>query len=80
VELIPPGHLGVGQLGVELCTADPAAVSAFYQDCLGFQRGKDDGLICGRSALLIRKDAVQPAMESLRARGFRYLTVQILQK
>lgn len=76
VEVVPPGHGGVGQLGVRLAVPDVGAAQRYFADALEWDV---DGTTVrlGASTILLAEDSAAPSVFAARVRGWRYLTVQI---
>lgn len=77
ITLAPPGHDGVSGIAVSLAVRDGAAHRAFYGDSMQFEQIGTDTFRAGDTLLIINENPSAPRVEPLRARGFRYLTVQV---
>ena len=77
VTLVPPGTAGVVGIGVELRVSDPAAFHRFYRDGLGLDADGPNAYRCGDSLLRFEAGTDVAVDAPPRARGFRYLTIQV---
>ena len=79
ISRVPPGYRGIQGLAVELQVADPAAITAFYQQVLGLQLESPGVLTCGQGLIFRpqRETVSPPASPALAAVGLRYLTLQV---
>jgi predicted enzyme related to lactoylglutathione lyase len=77
VTLIPPGHDGIEQIEVRLAVRDPAAHMRFYELALGLPRVSSGCVSCGTSRIAFHLGTDVVADPEMRARGFRYTTVQV---
>ncbi len=71
VRLVPPGHDGITDIAIELAVNDIDASRRFYVEAMGFA-----DLRCGTTRLILTPGRVDPSPD-WRARGFRYITVQV---
>jgi lactoylglutathione lyase len=76
VTLVPPGHDGISGIAVHVTARDPAAFARFYGEALGLVPD-DGGYRCGDSLISVNADSTAPRTEALRARGYRYVTIQV---
>lgn len=77
VTLVPPGTDGVVGIGVTLHVREARAFHRFYRDGLGLDAEGSDAYRCGDSLLRFEESTDVSVDPPLRARGFRYLTVQV---
>ncbi|MFN3521718.1 MAG: VOC family protein [Phenylobacterium sp.] len=80
VSLVPPGHGGVGQIGVRLAVRDLDAHRAFYRDALGLAEEPHDGgaaFRAGESLLILEPSSDAVAEAGFRGTGWRYITFQV---
>ena len=83
VEVVPPGHEGVDDLGVEWATRDVEGLARLLTDGFGATvvggGGGGGGAWCriGTSLLRLVGDREAPEVGGMFGRGFRYLTVQV---
>jgi catechol 2,3-dioxygenase-like lactoylglutathione lyase family enzyme len=81
VTLVPPGHAGVGQIGVRLEVGNLERHCAFYSRALGLQRfaapGHGAGFHAGKSVLLLDQVEGAPTDVSIEGHGWRYITLQV---
>jgi lactoylglutathione lyase len=77
VTLVPPGHDGVVGIGVTLAVRNGAAFHRFFSDGLGLEAEGDAAYRCGDSLLRFAEAGDVCVDPPLRARGFRYLTIQV---
>lgn len=77
VRLAPPGHDGVFGIEIVLGVRDPAAFELFYGEALSFERVEAGRYRLGDSLLSFAYDSAAARSGSMRAPGFRYLTLQV---
>jgi catechol 2,3-dioxygenase-like lactoylglutathione lyase family enzyme len=89
VELTPTGRGGVNQIEIHLGVSDEAAFERFYGEALGCERIAACRFRLGETIISFERDpAAHPAeksgaasaaeaMASMRAIGFRYITIQV---
>jgi lactoylglutathione lyase len=77
VRLVPAGTDGVVGIEVELAVRSAEAFHDFYGRTLGLAAAGPDRYLCGDSLLSFREDATAVRTDEMRARGYRYLTVQV---
>jgi lactoylglutathione lyase len=78
VTLVAPGTDGVTGIAVDLAVRDGAAFDDFYARALGLERAGERAWRAGDTLLRWRAEPGIPlAGDSMRARGYRYLTVQV---
>lgn len=77
VTLVPPGFDGVIGIGVRLGVRDVAAFRDFYGRTLELEAVTEQVFRWGDSLLFIEHDATAERAGEMRAKGFRYLTVQV---
>ena len=80
VSLVPPGALGVGQIGVRIVVRDLAAQRRFYAEALGLEEAPcADGAAfrAGESLLLVEQAEDAPVEAPFDGPGWRYLTFQV---
>ena len=80
VSLVPPGALGVSQIGVRLAVRDLQAQRRFYAEALGLEEvGCSEGAAfrAGESLLLVEQADDAPLEAPFDGPGWRYLTFQV---
>jgi lactoylglutathione lyase len=77
VTLVPPGTDGVAGIAMCMAVRDAPAFDAYFGDALQFERPRDGVYRCGDSLVIVEQDASAGRSEPIRARGYRYLTVQV---
>lgn len=77
VTLVPPGFEGVEGIGVRLGVRDEAAFHDFYSRILGLAPAGRNRYRWGDSVVAFEHDAAAARTGEVRARGFRYVTVQV---
>lgn len=77
VTLVPPGLEGVVGIGVRLGVQDVAAVCDFYGRTLKLEEVSERTFQWGDSLVFIEHDLSAVGTGEMRAKGFRYLTVQV---
>lgn len=80
VTLLPPGTLGIRQIGIRLKVRDVAKHRKFYSDALGldetsFENGA--AFRAGETLLLLEQAADAPADATIQGKGWRYITFQV---
>jgi lactoylglutathione lyase len=79
VQLVPPGHDGITGLAVKLTVRDLAAARRFWVDAMQFEAIDDHTVRLGDSLLFLHEDPTAEPVGDWHARGYRYITVQVLQ-
>jgi lactoylglutathione lyase len=77
VTLIPPGYADIETLGIRIATSDMAWANSYYGGSLGWEPAGDGRFRCGTTRLLLEHDESAQRVGEMRARGYRYLTVQV---
>jgi lactoylglutathione lyase len=77
VSLAPPGHDGVGQIGVRLAVRDLEAHRRFYGEALGLTEEGPGAFRAGESLILLERSANAPADAQMQGLGWRYITFQV---
>lgn len=77
VTLVPPGHLGVTGIGLRLAVRSLPSSMDFYARAMGMADLGSGVLRCGESLLLLHEDPDIAGPSPMRARGYRYFTVQV---
>jgi catechol 2,3-dioxygenase-like lactoylglutathione lyase family enzyme len=80
VQLVPPGHDGVTQVGVVIAVRSLSEHRKFYRDILGFAEqpwSRGTAFRLGDSLLLLEEDAAATLDPARQAAGWRYITLQI---
>jgi lactoylglutathione lyase len=77
VMLVPPRHHGVVGVRVEMAVRDEDGFHRFFGESMQFEGAGDNAYRCGDSMVSFAADASAARTEPLRARGYRYLTVQV---
>jgi lactoylglutathione lyase len=78
MKLVPPGFEGVTSTGVVVAVSSLANARAYYGRALGWEQRSEATFACGETVLFLRHDAtITTQADSMRAPGYRYLTVQV---
>jgi lactoylglutathione lyase len=80
LRLVPPGALGMTTTGVRVSVRDVASSSDFYGRVLQLPRIIEAGpnaYRCGETVLILEADPDADPNATKKAKGFRYITVQI---
>ncbi len=77
VTLVPPGFEGIEGIAVRVAVRDEAAFHDFYGRILALDAAGPDRFRCGDSIIVIEHDPAAVRAGEMRAKGFRYLTVQV---
>jgi catechol 2,3-dioxygenase-like lactoylglutathione lyase family enzyme len=77
VSLVPPGHEGVGQIGVRIGVRDLGAHRRFYSEALGLPEERPGVFRAGESLVLLEADPSAPADAQMQGPGWRYITFQV---
>jgi lactoylglutathione lyase len=77
VTLVPTGHNGIAGVAMRMAVRDARAFDTYFGDALQFERAGDGCYRCGDSLVIVAHDAGAGRSEPIRARGYRYLTVQV---
>ncbi len=77
VTLVKPGARDISGIAVRLGVRDVAQASRFYGDVLGFEALAGGVFRCGESLILLEADDAAVLTGDWRARGYRYITVQV---
>jgi catechol 2,3-dioxygenase-like lactoylglutathione lyase family enzyme len=77
--LVPPGFQQIEQLQLSIRVRDLAASRHFYGDIMGLRAldSDPDRFRCGVSLIALVEDPTIPGEPVMRARGYRYMTVQV---
>ena len=80
VGLVPPGTLGIDQIGIKLKVRDLEAHRTFYRDALGLAESLHaHGLAfrAGETTILLEEADDAPSDAAFQGAGFRYITFQV---
>ena len=89
IQLVPRGHLGINQIGIHLGVTNEADFDHFYGEVLGGEKLAPKRYRIGKTVLSFEHDAnakranrdaprkAAEVMTSMRAIGFRYMTIQV---
>lgn len=77
VTLVAPGQDGVVGIAMRMTARDAGAFDAYYANAMQFGRVGDGRYRCGDSVLIVERAEDAGRSEPIRARGYRYLTVQV---
>jgi lactoylglutathione lyase len=77
VLLVPPGHDGIGSVGIELAVTSLAAARQYYLEALEWDDAGPNAVHCGQTTILLREDPDAAPVGPMRSPGYRYLTVQV---
>jgi len=78
--LVPPGTLGIAQVGIRLKVRDVEAHRGFYGDALGLTEvphAHGAAYQAGETLILLEQDDDAAADAAFRGPGFRYITFQV---
>jgi lactoylglutathione lyase len=75
--LVPPGHLGIDQIGIRIGVRDLAAHRTFYGEALGLEEIRPGVFQAGESLILLEADPKAPSDAEMRGHGWRYITFQV---
>jgi len=76
VQLVPPGHRGVTNVGVVCAVRDAEAQQRFLVDGFGAKE-TDDGFVVGSTKLFVVEDRAQEYATPSMRRGFTYITLVV---
>lgn len=77
LELVPPGHDGVTQLGVRLAVRDLDIHRRFYAEALGLPEDQPGRFRAGESLILLSQSNDAQDDGQMYGAGFRYITFQV---
>ncbi|WP_304177712.1 VOC family protein [Phenylobacterium aquaticum] len=80
LSLVPPGHDGVGQIGIRLGVRDLSAHRRFYAQGLGLTEEPHAGgaaFRAGETLLILEERADAPSDAVFPGKGWRYITFQV---
>lgn len=77
VTLIPEGLDQVNQIELTVATRSTDAHARFYEQVLGLERIDPARFRCGQSILALTTDSSARADPTMRATGYRYITIQV---
>jgi catechol 2,3-dioxygenase-like lactoylglutathione lyase family enzyme len=77
LELVPPGHEGVRQIGVRIAVRDLAAHRRFYAEALGLPEERPGAFRAGESLILLHEAPEASADAQMQGPGWRYITFQV---
>jgi len=77
VTLVPPGHVGITGIGLRLAVRSLSTSIEFYSRAMGLETLEPGVLRCGESVLFFHEDPNVASPSPMRARGYRYFTVQV---
>lgn len=77
VSLVPPGHDGVGQIGVRMGVRDLDVHRRFYGEALGLPEVRPGMFQAGESLVLLEADPSAPTDAQMQGAGWRYITFQV---
>lgn len=77
VTLVPPGHREVTSTAVVIRVGDLAAARAHYGGALALDAAGTNAFRCGETLVFLEEDRGRAPAGDMRARGYRYLTVQV---
>ncbi len=75
--LVPPGHLGISQIGIRIGVRDLAAHCRFYGEALGLEEIRPGVFRAGETVILLEADPNAPSSAEMRGQGWRYITFQV---
>lgn len=77
VSLVPPGHLGIDQIGIRIGVRDLGVHRRFYGEALGLEEIRPGVFRAGETVILLESDPDAPSSAEMRGRGWRYITFQV---
>ena len=80
VGLVPPGTLGIDQIGIKLKVRDLEVHKRFYGEALGLTEAPHAhgaAFRAGETVILLEETDDAPADAAFQGRGFRYITFQV---
>ena len=80
VGLVPPGTLGINQIGIKLRVRDLEAHKRFYSEALGLSEiphARGAAFQAGETVILLEESDDAPADATFQGPGFRYITFQV---
>lgn len=77
LELVPPGHDGITQIGIRLAVRSLDAHRRFYADVLGLPEEAPGRFRAGESLFLLEQDETAASDASMTGPGWRYVTFQV---
>lgn len=80
VALVPPGTLGIEQIGIKLKVRDLESHKRFYRDALGLDEvphAHGASFQAGETMILLEESDDAPADAAFQGPGFRYITFQV---
>ena len=77
VLLVSPGHDGVAGIHVRMAVRNADTMRRFFASAMQFDELSAQTYRCGDSLVTFEQNASAARTEPMRARGFRYLTVQV---
>src|SRR6185503_12535384 len=77
VWLVPHGHEDVVGIAIALRVANRDATDHFYRHVMQFESPRKGVYRCGTSLIVVAEDGASAPCNEWRARGWRYMTVQI---
>lgn len=78
VRLVPPGHAGVNGIALKLWVSSLPRFHAFYGKVMQLQPAAKNAYRCGDSILMFDEQPRVPQDTPLRAKGYRYFTIQVV--
>jgi len=77
VALVPPGYRGITAAGIEIAVNSLPRALAYYRGALGWEEAGEGIVRCGQTILFLSEQPGRARSGAMRAKGFRYLTVQV---
>ena len=83
VTLVPPGHLGIAGIALDLAVSDLAAARRFWLHAMQFDDVGGNAVRCGDSLIFLRQDPTAGPLPDTSSDdgwvgpGYRYVTVQV---
>ncbi len=77
VVLVPPGHLGITHIGLQMKVSSLARFQQFYEDVLQIEALGDNAYRWGTTILFLDEDPTHQPVGQMRGLGYRYITVQV---
>lgn len=78
IRLVPHGYAGINGIGLKLAVTSAASFHEFYGRVLRLQPASKSAYRCGDSILMFEEQPRVVRDTPLRAKGFRYFTIQVV--
>jgi catechol 2,3-dioxygenase-like lactoylglutathione lyase family enzyme len=74
---VPPAHLGVTHIGIEMNVRSISAFQHFYRHTIEAQEINETTFKWGSTLFFLSEDCEHQPCVEMRGKGFRYITVQV---